>query len=268
MLNLTKRAIIIPRRDQKNKLIINMIKNKYISLVLPCKDEARALSEILSRIPKEIDEIIVVDNNSKDKTGSTARSFGAKVIRETREKNGIGYGYSLATGIKKSTGNIVICMDGDGSYPVSDIPRLVRIMDKEKLDFISCNRIPFRNQKDMSSIRTFGVKVLNLVFWLLNGYKIHDSLSGMWILNRKAINSISLFEGDWNFSLEIKLNAVANSQIRFSEQPIFYHDRIFDTSKQNLLKTGIKHLTFLFRKKFSYSKSGLSLLQDPLVSPA
>jgi len=239
-----------------------MINNKLISLVLPCRNEARALGEVLSRIPKEIDEVIVVNNNSKDKTENTARSFGAKVIRETREKNGIGYGFSLATGIKKSTGDIVICMDGDGSYPINDIPKLVKIIDRKKLDFISCNRIPFKNKKDMSSMRTFGVKVLNIVFWLLYGYKIQDCLSGMWIFNRKVINNIALFEGDWNFSLEIKLNAVINPQIRFFEQPIFYHDRVFDISKQNILKTGLRHLLFLVRKKFSYSKSRLSLLKQ------
>ena len=178
-----------------------MINNKYISIVLPCKDESHALSEVLSRIPKEVDEVIVVDNNSKDGTAKTAKSFGAKVIKETRDKNGIGYGYSLSTGIKQSTGNIIVCMDGDGSYPIRDISRLVKIMDKEKLDFISCNRIPFRNNKNMSSVRTFGVKALNIIFWLLYGYKIQDCLSGMWVFNRKAIDNISLFEGDWNFSL-------------------------------------------------------------------
>lgn len=232
--------------------------------MLPCKNEARALGEVLSRIPKGIDEIIVVDNNSKDKTENTAKAFGVKVIRETREKNGIGYGYSLATGIKKSTGDIIICMDGDGSYPINDIPKLVKIMDEKQLDFISCNRIPFKNRKNMSSMRTFGVKVLNLVFWLLYGHKIHDSLSGMWVFNRKVINNISLFEGDWNFSLEIKLNAVRNPQIRFAEHPIFYHDRIFDISKQNLLKTGIRHFLFLLKKKFSYSRSNLSLLKPSI----
>jgi glycosyltransferase involved in cell wall biosynthesis len=238
-----------------------MINNKYISLVLPCKNEARALSEVLSHIPKEVDEVIVVDNNSNDKTGKIAKSFGAKVIKENREQDGIGYGYSLATGIREAKGNIVVCMDGDGSYPIYEISRLVRIMDKEKMDFISCNRIPFKNKKNMSSIRTFGVKALNIVFWLLYGYRIQDCLSGMWIFNRNVIDNIVLFEGNWNFSLEIKLNTAMNPLIRFTEHPIYYHDRIFDSSKQNLFKTGIQHLIFLFKRKFNYSKSRFSLLK-------
>lgn len=239
-----------------------MINNKYISLILPCKDESRALSRVLSKVPKGVDEIIVVNNNSRDETEKTAKSFGAKVIRETRDKNGIGYGYSLATGIKESVGNIIVCMDGDDSYPICDIPKLVKILDSEKLDFISCNRIPFKNKKSMSFMRTLGVMVLNTVFWLLYGYKIQDCLSGMWIFNRKAINSISLFEGDWNFSLEIKLNAAMNPLIHFAEHPIFYHDRVFDSSKQNLLRTGIQHLLFLFKKRLRYSKPNLNLLKS------
>lgn len=238
-----------------------MINNKYISLVLPCKNEGRALEEVLKKSSKEIDEIIVVDNNSNDTTIKTARKFGVRVIRENRNENGIGYGYALARGIRESKGDIIVCMDGDDSYPISDLPRLVRSLEKESLDFISCNRLPFKDRKDMSLIRTLGVKGLNLFFWVLYGYKIKDCLSGMWVFKRQVANNITLFEGGWNFSLEIKLNTIKNKRFKFAEKPVFYHDRVFDQSKQNLLETGIKHLLFLTKSRFNYSKRGFSILQ-------
>lgn len=238
-----------------------MIKNKYISLVLPCKNEGRALTEVLRKVPKEIDEIIVVDNNSSDKTIKIARSFGAKVIKETRNEGGIGYGYALAKGIRESKGDIIVCMDGDDSYPILDVPKLVDSLEKEKLDFISCNRLPFKDKKDMSLIRTTGVKIINLFFWTLYGYRIHDCLSGMWVFRRQVANTITLFEGGWNFSLEIKLNTVMDKRFKFAEKPVFYHDRVFDQSKQNIFKTGLQHLIFLSKSRLNYSKRGFSILQ-------
>lgn len=246
-----------------------MINNKYISLVLPCKNEGNALREVLRKVPSQIDEIIVINNNSTDETEKTARKFGAKVLKEKRSKNGIGYGFSLAKGITASSGNIIVCMDGDDSYPVLAIRRLVETLDRDKLDFISCDRIPFRDKKEMSFVRTLGVKGLNLFFSLLFGYKIKDCLSGMWVFRREAVQNMNLFEGGWNFSLEIKLNAILSPRIRFAEKSIFYHDRKLDLSKQNLIKTGLQHLLFIFKTRFAYTKSGLSLLHpEPTVATA
>lgn len=245
-----------------------MINNKYISLVLPCKDEGRALFEVLKKAPKEIDEIIVVNNNSKDETRITAKLYGAKVIKETRNLDGVGYGYALSTGIKEAKGNIVVCMDGDDSYPISDIPRLVDLLVSGNIDFISCNRIPFKDKKDMSLIRTTGVKILNLAIWALFGYRVKDCLSGMWVFRKEAINEMSLFEGGWNFSLEIKLNAIADRKLKIIESPIYYHDRVFNESKQNLFKTGSEHLFFLFKTKLKFAKRGFDLLSPrPTVVP-
>lgn len=221
---------------------------------MPCRNEAKALTGVLRQALKQVDEIIVVDNRSTDKTANVAKKLGAKVLYEQQNKDGIGYGFALRKGIREAEGDIIVCMDGDGSYPVSKIQDLVKLLDTKKLDFISCNRLPFQNALDMSAIRTVGVKMLNLFVFMLYGFKIKDSLSGMWIFRRQAINNLSLAEGGWNFSLEIKLNAITNPKVKFAEQSIPYHDRVLDSSKQNLLKTGIEHLLFLFSKRFISQK--------------
>ena len=144
-----------------------MISNKHLSLVIPCKNEASALKQAFKHVSKQIDEIIVVDNGSTDKTVQVAKNIGAKVFTEDKNINGIGYGFALAKGIKQATGDIIICMDGDGSYPIAEIPNLVKKLEARKLDFISCSRIPFKNPKSISFIRTFGVRILNLFIYLL-----------------------------------------------------------------------------------------------------
>lgn len=233
-----------------------MIQDRYLSLVVPCKDESRALQAVLSNLPQEIDEVIIVDNNSKDQTSKTAKHFGAKVFFEPRSINGIGYGFALQKGIRESKGDIVICMDGDGSYPVDKIKSITNYLIKNDLDFISCNRLPFKNPKKMSKIRITGVRGLNFIAFLLFGYKLKDSLSGMWVFKRSVFDKLSFSEGNWNFSLEIKIKAISHPSTKFSEYPIPYHDRVFDKSKQNLFKTGLMHVFYLLSLKINLIRYG------------
>lgn len=229
-----------------------MVKNSTLSLIIPCKNEAKALETVLSDLPKEIDEIIVVDNNSTDQTKKVARKFGAKILSDSRnDKSGIGYGYAIQKGFSHAHGDIIICMDGDGSYPVNEIPAIVKYLLQKKLDFISCNRLPFKHPQKMSSVRALGVKILNLTIRLMYGYKIKDSLTGMWVFRKSALENLSFTEGGWNFSLEIKLKTIMSKSLKFAEKQISYQDRVLDLSKQNIVRTGLKHMLYLLKLKFS-----------------
>jgi glycosyltransferase involved in cell wall biosynthesis len=229
-----------------------MIKNYSLSLIIPCKNEAKALETVLSKVPGEIDEIIVVDNNSTDQTKKVAQKFGAKIFSEAKnDRSGIGYGYAIQKGLSQAHGDIIICMDGDGSYPISEVSGIVRQLLQRKLDFISCNRLPFRHPQKMSFVRALGVKILNFTIRILYGYKIKDSLTGMWVFKRSVLENSIFSEGGWNFSLEIKLKTIANKSLKFTERQISYRDRVLDLSKQNLALTGLKHLLYLLQLRIS-----------------
>lgn len=244
-----------------------MYKKSKISLIFPCRDEAEAIKKTLLRVPDIVDEVIVVDNLSSDNTVDIAQLLGAKVLTEPRIKNGIGYGYALATGIRNSSGDFIVCMDGDGSYPVEKISSIIDYINRNKVDFVSCNRLPVLNPKKMSWIRMLGVRILNITIYLLYGYPIKDSLTGMWVFNKKILPYMNLYEGDWNFSLEIKLSAIHNKYIQFSEYHVPYQDRVFNQSKQSIFKTGLRHLGYLISKRFLFqtnlfSQHQLSLLAE------
>jgi glycosyltransferase involved in cell wall biosynthesis len=233
-----------------------MIKQYFVSLVMPCKNEGRALETVLGKLPKEIDEVVVVDNNSKDRTIEVAKNYNARIFKEKRsDKYGIGYGYALQKGIKEAKGTIIVCMDGDGSYPVKEIPHLVKTLIDKNFDFISCNRLPFKKPKKMSVIRASGVNILNFLTWFLYGYRIKDSLSGMWVFKRHALEELELNEGGWNLSLEIKLKSLINPSIKFCEKQISYSDRVFDVSKQRLFQTGFEHVLYLIKFRVALLKA-------------
>lgn len=83
-----------------------------ISVVIPAYNEEKYLSHALSSLQKQTVrdfELIVVDNNSTDKTKEIAQKYGAKVFTEDQQ----GYVYALSRGLKEARGDVVAVMDAD-----------------------------------------------------------------------------------------------------------------------------------------------------------
>jgi len=224
-----------------------MYLGKKISIVIPCYNEEESIVPTIKKVPSVVDEIIVVDNNSTDRTSKLAKSAGARVILETNK----GYGYALRRGIKEATGEIVVTADGDATYPIEDIEKIVDFLIKNNLEFVSCNRLPLDTHKSMGITNIIGTKVLNGSAWLLFGAKFRDILSGMWAFYKSAYEKLTLVSYDWNLSEEIKIEAL--KKCRFSEFHINHHSRIGQTK---LLKwrVGLENLIFLFWKKLFENK--------------
>lgn len=229
-----------------------MINKKSITIIFPCRNEEKIISPILSRIPKFIDQTIVVDNRSTDKTAEIAKKKGAVVYKEKRQINGIGYGFAIQTGIKNSKGDFIVLMDGDKTYPMLKIKEIIDLMEKEDIDFISCKRFPLSNWHNMSPIRYIGGKMLTLFTNFLFKTKMEDILSGMWVFKKNIVPYLNLEPGDWNMSLSIKISAASAHNIKFAEFHIPYKDRKLGTSKQNLIRTGFAHFIYLLKLKYDY----------------
>src|SRR5689334_8084573 len=90
------------------------------TLILPCRDEAAALADVIARVPAGL-EILVVDNGSTDGTAEVARSLGARVIDEPRP----GYGAAVHAGVEASRTDLIAVMDGDGSFRAGDLVPLI-----------------------------------------------------------------------------------------------------------------------------------------------
>lgn len=228
-----------------------MIKNKKISLVVPCKNEARIIGPFIRRVPKYVDEILVIDNNSTDGTVREAKKAGATVIKEKRSVDGIGYGFAHQTGIARASGDYIIAVDGDDTYPVGSIKTIVSYMEKYDLDIVSCNRLPLVHKNAISLIRQLGIHLLNLEIRILYGKNMSDMLSGMWIGRREALKHLRLTSGDWNLSPELKLAAMTDKTIHFSEYHIRHFARSYEASKQRIFATGIAHAWYIIKHRFT-----------------
>lgn len=232
-----------------------MVNGKSITVIIPCRNEEKIIAQTIKNVPDYVDEIIVVDNGSTDNTRKVAKKAGAKVLTDERTKNGIGYGCAIMKGLYYSGGDIVFTMDGDNTYPSYQIRGLVDYMDFNKLDFVSCSRLPLKNSKAISKTRQLGIRVLNFAIFLLYGVKVRDILTGMWALRSEIVPKLDLKMCDWNLSPEIKIAAFANKEIRFGEHHIDHFERLGEPSKQSIWKTGFGHLFYIIHRRFTQDKS-------------
>ncbi len=227
-----------------------MYKGKSISVVIPCHNEEEGIRITLGDMPQMVDEVIVVDNNCSDNTAEVAHSLGAVVVTEERK----GYGAAYKAGFKAATGDIIVTMDGDGTYPRSFIPVLLEIMDEEDWDFITCDRTGHREKGAGTFVRILGNTVLNWTMLILFLVRLRDSQTGMWVFKRSILPRFAIVSDGMAFSEELKIEAFTRRDLRCTELPIYYRARIGE-SKLNVWKDGFYNLFFMFRKRFGLLKS-------------
>ena len=223
-----------------------MYKGLHLTVIIPCLNEEQGIERVLSNMPSFVDEVIVVDNASTDRTSAVARSRGATVIHE----NVHGYGRSYKRGFAHATGDVIVTLDGDQSYPVDALSYLLEAFLHLEVDFLNASRFPVRDRRAMSFKHKVGNLILSLAMSVLFFRWVRDSQSGMWVFRRSILEEMNLEADGMAFSEEIKVEAVRNPRIRFGEISIQYSSRLGEI-KLNPWRDGIQNLLFLVKKRFS-----------------
>jgi len=226
-----------------------MYKGKRISVVIPCHNEEEGIRATMEQMPPIVDEVVVVDNCSTDRTSEVARELGCRVIYEGRK----GYGRAYKTGFSKAKGDIIVTMDGDGTYPPSSIELLVTVMLAEKIDFMTARRWRSTNDKSKSPLRLLGNAVLTLATMGLFRSFLVDSQSGMWVFRREILDKIQPESDGMALSQEIKILAYTHRELRCLEMPIYYGERVGE-SKLNLWKDGFGNLIALVKLRLTLGR--------------
>jgi glycosyltransferase involved in cell wall biosynthesis len=217
-----------------------------ISVVIPCYNEEDGIRHVLESIPPYVDEVVVVDNASSDRTAEVAQSLGARVVYQ-----GIrGYGAAYKAGLPAAAGDVVVTLDGDGTYPADAIASLVDHLEEKKLDFLSASRFPLRDRSAMTATNKIGNWVLTVATLVLFLRPIRDSQSGMWVFRRKILPLLRLKSDGMALSEEIKIEAIRHPAVRFGEKHIDYRPRIGEV-KLRKWRDGFENLWFLVRMRFA-----------------
>jgi glycosyltransferase involved in cell wall biosynthesis len=223
-----------------------MYKGQTITVIIPCLNEEQGIEKVLRRIPDFVDQCIVVDNGSTDRTSDVAQSLGAEVIREDVR----GYGRAYKRGFQAATGDIIITLDGDHSYPADALAYLLEAFLHLEVDFLNASRFPVRDRHAMSFKHKFGNLVLSLAMSILYFRWVRDSQSGMWVFHRSILAGMKLESDGMAFSEEIKIEALKSNRVRFTEISIQYTSRLGEI-KLNPWRDGFHNLWFLVKKRFS-----------------
>ena len=218
-------------------------------MVIPCLNEEKGIVEVLTRMPSFVDEVIVVDNDSTDRTAELAGNYGALVIHEEVR----GYGRAYKAGLLHAKGDIIVTLDGDHSYPPDAISYLLEVFLRSQARFLSASRFPLKNRRAMSIKHWIGNKALSLVASVLYFRWIRDSQSGMWVFEREILKEMHLVSDGMAFSEEIKIEAIRRRQIGFKEIYIDYSNRMGEVKLQPW-RDGFRNLCFMFRKRLDWGR--------------
>jgi glycosyltransferase involved in cell wall biosynthesis len=222
-----------------------MYKGQSITVIIPCLNEEQGIEKVLRAMPEFVDEVVVVDNASTDRTSDVAAALGAKVIREDVR----GYGRAYKRGFAVATGDLIITLDGDHSYPVDALSYLLEAFLHLDIDFLNTSRFPVRDSRAMSFKHKIGNLLLSVAMSVLYFRWVRDSQSGMWVFRRSIVKEMKLEADGMAFSEEIKIEVLRNSQLRFGEISILYSARLGEI-KLNPWRDGVQNLWFLVKKRF------------------
>jgi len=223
-----------------------LYKSLKITVIIPCLNEEQGIEKVLRKMPEFVDQVIVVDNGSTDRTTDVAQSLGAQVIRE----NVRGYGRAYKRGFSFAEGDLIVTLDGDHSYPPDAISYLLEAFLHLDIDFLNASRFPVRDKHAMSFKHKFGNFVLSVATSLLYFRWVRDSQSGMWVFRRSILKDMKLESDGMAFSEEIKIEALKHPKVRFAEISILYTSRLGEI-KLNPWRDGLYNLWFLLKKRFS-----------------
>ncbi|MDQ6934503.1 MAG: glycosyltransferase family 2 protein [Actinomycetota bacterium] len=190
-------------------------------LVIPCRDEAPALPELLARVPEQFTPI-VVDNGSADLTGEVARSMGARVVTEDRP----GYGAAVHAGLLAATAEYVAVIDGDGSMDPADLVPLLEAVRTGRADLAAGRRRP-----SARGVWPWHARAGNLVVlrWLrLRTGLVLQDIAPMRVAGRAALLELGVVDRRFGYPVEL-LRKAAEAGWACEERDIAYRPRAVGT---------------------------------------
>ncbi len=215
-----------------------------VSVVIPTLNEAGNIVEVIDTVEKELRypyEIIIVDGGSTDGTRKIVKNKNCKLIIETRR----GYGLALRLGMKQAKGNIMVMVDGDGTYELKHINIVLDRLIEKDAELCLATRM-FDPNKAMGMMNFVGNKVITFCFNMLYKQNLSDSQSGYRAISKIAFDKIEFKEDDMAFATEM-LVKFSQKKFKMVEIPTIYKERKYGKPKLRRFKSGIEIFTTMLK---------------------
>lgn len=225
---------------------------KKIAVLIPCYNEEKGVGKVIDSLPIERlerlgyeTEVIVINNNSTDRTVEVAKEKGVKVIHERKK----GKGNAIRAGFNALSENVdyVVMLDGDNTYKAQEIPRLIEPLTSNFSDVIIGSRLGGKTKKNAFKFQN---RLVNWFFTFLvrQFYRanVTDVLSGYFAWKKEVIDELKPHLNSNGFAIEMEMiSKMVKLGFEVYSVPITYDQREGET-KISSLKDGVRILyTFL-----------------------
>ncbi|SHM80746.1 glycosyltransferase family 2 protein [Polaribacter sp. KT 15] len=228
--------------------------NLNIKVIIPAYNEQDSIGNVIRDIPKIVDEIIVVSNNSTDKTEENAAKAGATVLTENKK----GYGYACLKGMdyiskQEIKPEIVVFLDGDYSDYPEQLTELVAPIVQQDLDFVIGARVKeLRETGAMTPQQIFGNWLATSLMKLFFNANFTD-LGPFRAIKYNKLLALQMEDKTYGWTVEMQLKAL-KQKLTYVEIPMKYRNRIGVSKVSGTVKgsifAGIKILGWIFKYSF------------------
>jgi glycosyltransferase involved in cell wall biosynthesis len=233
-----------------------MYGSKRVSVVFPAYNEEsnirRAVEDFF--LPGIVDEVLVVDNNSRDRTAEEAAETPARVVRETQQ----GYGHALRRGLREATGDLIILAEPDGTFIGRDVLKLLAY--SEDFDMVCGTRTTRElvwTQANMGwFLRIGNWAVAKVLQFLFGGPSLSDCGCTLRLTHRHAVDRIQdeLTVGGSHFLPEMVILGL-KKELKIIEVPVNYRGRIGESkitgSVRGMITTGLRMIGLILKYRLS-----------------
>ena len=239
---------------------------KKLTVLIPCWNEEKGIAHVIHGIPKDklqaLDyevHILVIDNNSQDKTAEVAKNAGAEVIFEKKQ----GKGHAIRTGIKhisKET-DIVVMLDGDNTYNPKEMLRLIEPLDAGFCEVVIGSRLAGKiSEGSMTRFNRAGNWFFTFLVRTWYHENVTDVCTGYFAWKNSVLKELAKFLESDGFSIEMEMiTKMARMDFDIYSVPISYKNRTGDThlrpiaDGKKILHAWMRNLTW---KPYAEHKSG------------
>ncbi len=184
----------------------NQAASVQIAVLIPCYNEEPTIGKVVREFREQLPAatIYVFDNNSTDKTAEVARQAGAVVVRERRQ----GKGFVVQSMFRNVEADIYVMVDGDDTYPASEVQRLIAPVLLGEADMIVGSRLHTESYGAFRRLNLWGNRMLLATLNFVFGVKLTDILSGYRVFSRAFVKNVALAEGGFEVETELTIKCL------------------------------------------------------------